>query len=60
MIYFSSGNQDSFLSEYELQEAIFSSLAKLGIKKKVLAIPPDFTRYHSQAGLLTKFVYKYY
>lgn len=60
MIYFSSGNLESFLSEYELQEAIFSSLAKLGIKKKVLAIPPDFTRYHSQAGLLTKFVYKYY
>jgi nickel-dependent lactate racemase len=60
MIYFSSGSFDSFLSEDELQEAIFSSLAKLGIKKKVLAIPPDFTRFHSQAGVLTGFVYKYY
>jgi len=28
--------------------------------KKVLAIPPDFTRFHSQAGLLTSFIYKYY
>ena len=54
------GNQDSFLSEYDLQEAIFSSLAQLGIKKKVLVIPPDFTRFHSQAGILTKFTYQYY
>ena len=60
MIYFSKGNKDGFLSEHDLQEAIFSSLAKLGLKKKILAIPPDFTRFHSQAGLLTKFVYQYY
>ncbi len=60
MIYFARGNQDSFLSEYDLQEAVFSSLALLGIKKKVLVIPPDFTRFHSQAGILTKFTYQYY
>ena len=60
MIYFARGNQDSFLSEYDIQEAIFSSLAQLGIKKKVLVIPPDFTRFHSQAGILTKFAYQYY
>lgn len=60
MIYFARGNRDSFLSEYDLQEAIFSSLAQLGIKKKILVIPPDFTRFHSQAGLLTKFIYQYY
>jgi nickel-dependent lactate racemase len=60
MILFSSGSVDKFLSKDELQEAIFSSLAKLGIKKKVLAIPPDFTRFHSHAGMLTEFVYKYY
>ena len=60
MIYFSSGSAESFLSENELKGAIFSSLAKLKIKNKVLAIPPDFTRFHSQAGLLTKFIYQYY
>lgn len=60
MLYFNRGSQDSFLSEQELQEAVFSSLAKLGMKKKVLAIPPDFTRFHSQAGPLTKFVYQFY
>lgn len=60
MIYFAKGSVDSFLSEHELQEAIYSSLAKLGNKKKVLTIPPDFTRFHSQAGLLTKFTFQYY
>jgi len=60
MIYFARGKQDSFLSENDLREAIFSSLAQLGIKKKVLVIPPDFTRFHSQAGILTKFTYQYY
>ncbi|NWF89329.1 MAG: DUF2088 domain-containing protein [Ignavibacteriaceae bacterium] len=60
MIYFNHGSQVSFLSEQELQEAVFSSLAKLGLKSKVLAIPPDFTRFHSQAGSITKYVYQYY
>ena len=60
MIYFAHGSQNNFLSDHELQEAIFSSLAELGIKKKVLIIPPDFTRFHSHAGLLTKHIYQYY
>jgi nickel-dependent lactate racemase len=35
-------------------------LQKLGDRKKVLAVPPDFTRFHSQAGIITEFVYDYY
>lgn len=60
MIYFAKGSPDKHLTESELQEAVFSSLAKLGLKKKILTLPPDFTRFHSQAGILTKFVYQYY
>ncbi len=60
MIYFAKGSLDGFLSEHELQEAICFAFDKLGKKKKVLAIPPDFTRFHSHAGLLTKFTYQYY
>jgi hypothetical protein len=33
---------------------------KLGPRNKVLALPPDFTRFHSLAGPLTRFVYDYY
>jgi len=60
MLLFARGSEKDFLTADDLKEAIFSSLGKLGQKKKVLAIPPDFTRYHSQAGLLTTFVYQYY
>jgi nickel-dependent lactate racemase len=60
MIYFAKGNQDTYLTESELREAVSSSLEKLSLRKKVLAIPPDFTRFNSQAGPLTKFTYQYY
>ncbi|MBI5809318.1 MAG: DUF2088 domain-containing protein [Ignavibacteriales bacterium] len=60
MVYFAKGNINNVLSEDDLREGLFSSLEKLGIKEKVLAIPPDFTRVHSQAGLLTNYVYKFY
>jgi nickel-dependent lactate racemase len=60
MLLFARGSEKDFFTADDLHAAIFSSLDKLGKKKKVLAIPPDFTRYHSQAGLLTTFVYQYY
>ncbi|HOW40218.1 MAG TPA: lactate racemase domain-containing protein, partial [Bacteroidales bacterium] len=39
---------------------IFSALDKLGPRNKVLAVPPDFTRFHSRAGEITSLVYRYY
>ncbi len=60
MLLFSRGSETDILNEDVLREAIFSTLEKLGKKNKVLAIPPDFTRYHSQAGILTTFIYQYY
>lgn len=60
MIYFAKGNINDALSEDELREGLFSSLEKLGLKERVLALPPDFTRFHSHAGLLTNFAYKFY
>ena len=60
MLLYARGNENEFLSEDDIREAVYSSLEKLGYKKKVLAIPPDFTRFHSQAGILTHYSYKYY
>lgn len=60
MIYFAKGNLNETLGEDDLREGLYSSLEKLGIKDKVLALPPDFTRFHSHAGVLTNLVYKYY
>ncbi len=47
-------------SPAEVREALFTSLNSLGSKNRVLAIPPDFTRFHSQAGVLTEMIWDYY
>jgi len=60
MLYFVKGSENESISNAQLKEFIFSTLQKLGDRKTVLAVPPDFTRYHSQAGLITEYVYEYY
>ena len=60
MLYFAKGfSGNAFLTD-ELKKAVFSTLDKLGERKKVLAIPPDFTRFHSRAGELMQYVFEYY
>ena len=51
---------DDKLSEADLRAGLFAALKKLGPRKHVLAVPPDFTRFHSQAGLLTRLVHEFY
>lgn len=44
------------LNEHEIRNALEESLAGLNLKK-VLIVPPDFTRFHSNAGLITNVYY---
>ncbi len=60
MIYYQSGSENTVIGPNELEYGVFSALVKLGQRKKVLALPPDFTRFHSRAGEVTTLVYKYY
>lgn len=60
MLYFAKGSEKGSITKDQLKEYIFSTLEKIGSKKSVLAVPPDFTRYHSQAGLITEYVYEFY
>jgi nickel-dependent lactate racemase len=60
MLYFEKGSPDYAFSREEIREALFGVFDKLGPRKKVLAIPPDFTRFHSRAGELTQYAYEYY
>ncbi len=60
MLYYSRGSEDDVLNSQTLKEALNEVFEKLGNKRKILAIPPDFTRYHSRAGELTTYVYDYY
>lgn len=60
MIYFKSGSENTVISPNELEYGLYSALVKLGPKKKVLVVPPDFTRFHSKSGIITTLIYKYY
>lgn len=60
MLLFSKGSTEKKFSYMEVQNALYEIFEKLGSKKRVLVIPPDFTRYHSQAGLITEIAWKYY
>ncbi|MBN2261912.1 MAG: DUF2088 domain-containing protein, partial [Prolixibacteraceae bacterium] len=60
MIFFEKGSPDTFLSDADLKAGLFEALNKIGQKNKVLAIPPDYTRLPSKAGVLTAFAYQYY
>jgi nickel-dependent lactate racemase len=60
MLLYAQGSEKNVFTIDGIKESIYSSLEKLGNKKKVLAIPPDYTRYHSQAGLITTLIYEYY
>ncbi|MBN2236737.1 MAG: DUF2088 domain-containing protein [Bacteroidales bacterium] len=60
MLYFSRGSENDVLSFEDIQNGLYEALQKLGEKKKVLIIPPDFTRFHSGAGQIANMAYHYY
>ena len=47
------------LSDEEIRAGLFALLSNHPAKK-VLILPPDFTRYHSKAGFLTNVCYHFY
>jgi nickel-dependent lactate racemase len=60
MIYYQSGSPTTVINSNELEYGLYSALIKIGPRKKILVIPPDFTRYHSRAGDITALIYNYY
>ena len=60
MIYFENGSIETSLSAEDLKQGLFEALDKMGKKKKVLAVPPDYTRLPSRSGELTEFAWQYY
>ncbi len=59
-LYCAVGSEHSDLSPEQLNHLLVESLARLGCCSSVLAIPPDITRLHSQAGMLTGLVWQHY
>jgi len=59
-IYFAEGSPQRRFSEDDLKAALEDVFRSLGSRSKVLALPPDFTRFHSMAGRITCLTYDYY
>ena len=60
MLYYKRGNENEELLADDLKKGLYKALDTLGKKQKVLAIPPDITRFHSRAGELTEMAWQYY
>lgn len=57
--YIAHGEKDSIITTKEKRALLYESLLMLGgIPKKILVIPPDITRLHSNAGELTRILYE--
>ena len=60
MLYFKRGSESDVLTEADIRQGLSEAFGKLGGRKKVLAIPPDYTRLHSQSGVVTRLAWEYY
>lgn len=60
MLYFSRGSKTDNITADEVRAALNGVFDALGQKKRVMAIPPDFTRLNSYAGPITEMVDDYY
>jgi nickel-dependent lactate racemase len=60
MLLYGRGSPTEQLTRNDLKAGLTAALDRLGVRKRVVAIPPDMTRIHSQAGVLTQLAYEYY
>lgn len=60
MLHLALGSPTTDLSSQELRDALFGVLKSLGPRRRVLAVPPDYSRAASRAGELTCLVHDYY
>ena len=60
MLYFARGSKNDNITPEEVRAILNETFDKLGKKKRVIALPPDFTRFNSYAGPITEMAYDYY
>lgn len=57
---FARGSATTVLSDADIAEAVTAVLRGLGPRQRVLAVPPDFTRANSKAGVVMGAVARHY
>jgi len=59
-LFFAAGSAEMEMSAEEIRAGLFEALGKLGERQRVVAVPPDFTRFHSKAGELTEMAWEFF
>ncbi len=52
-LYYAQGGATTELTDDDCRAALVSVLAEFGDRRRAIALPPDYTRFDSQAGMLT-------
>jgi nickel-dependent lactate racemase len=60
MIYYARGSKSDCIPPDEVRAILWEVFDKMGPKRRVLAIPPDFTRLNSYSGPITEMVNDYF
>ena len=60
MLYFERGSKADVIGAEEIRAILTEVFDKMGEKRRVVALPPDFTRANSYAGPITEMIYDYY
>ncbi len=60
MLYFARGSKSDIITTGETRSILKDVFDSMGIRKRVLAIPPDYTRLNSFAGPVTEMVNDYF
>ena len=60
MLYFARGSETGIISAEETRAILKEVFDRMGPRKRVLAIPPDYTRLNSFAGPITEMVNDYF
>ncbi|MFW6216034.1 MAG: lactate racemase domain-containing protein [Alkalispirochaetaceae bacterium] len=58
LLYLSEGGPQRSIDDNELRQLLYPLFDAFADARSVLAIPPDFTRYHSRAGRITEMLYQ--
>jgi len=58
MIYYAAAGPERELTRDDIREALGSALGSFTGRKKILIVPPDITRAHSGAGMITELLWQ--
>lgn len=60
MLYFARGSKTDVITPHEVRQILKDVFDGMGPRRRVLALPPDYTRLNSYAGPITEMCYDYF